>query len=596
VLVDLPAQADNYLDPGCLKTARQPGDVKDAGLERWVCGEATLIALAANDSDLQERCSMLDDRCRQRLDRSPFSAFVQSVSDPSLQARLSESVQMGRGEVRLELKYFKRDSAWAQREWEVAKSALPRLEALFGFNYPRETISMRQSHHIANIGAAGVAFPDIGQVLLSQGSGIDDEATVHELAHQWAGNQLETSWLWEGQAVWATQVVGAEIGVTSWTRNWQGTGYTDPLATWFNGSPIGDSEYWYGKAGAFWIAYEAAIGGRENMTRVLSLVDDYEKSWPLDGEWFLDRGEEVSGANLDDLFLSWVFNRETATPLLAQRRAAHDAVAPLRVRAVEFGFEGIPEDIQENLNHWSFNSVAGQVAEANRLLDDYTKLVADATAAGLPPLDNVKKSWNTGTVRETRGVMADQQQALDAIVNTTRVLENEEPDAPSMKQLAEARVRWAEGDLDGAAHIAATAATTSFNEDAAVKLIALAKEKEAKYTPSFLGRIGLIGKDPGGQIHRAEEAYAAGDPTKALDLAESAFKTWDTADRTGLQRLGALMFAMCLLCGGVFWLLRRMDDDDDLQMTLDPDAAMGGHNLGDPETRRPSWRDWENTN
>ncbi|HEX6031156.1 MAG TPA: hypothetical protein VFY90_06975, partial [Tepidiformaceae bacterium] len=473
---------------------------------------------------------------------------------------------------------------------------IPRLEALFGFNYPHETISMRQSHHIGNIGAAGIAFSNIGEVLLSQGSGIDEEVTIHELAHQWAGYQLETSWLWEGLAEWATRIIGPEIGVTPYPMNWQATGYTDPLATWHDGSSIVDPNYWYGKAGDFWFAYEAAIGGRENMMRVVAQIDDYEKSWPLDGEWFLDRGEEVSGANLDDLFLTWVFNRETAAPLLAQRRAAHDAVAPLRTRATEFGFEGIPEDIQENLNHWSFNSVAGQVAEANKVLDDYTKLVADFTAVGLPPIDNVKKSWNTGTVRETRGVMADQQQALDAIVNTTRVLENEEPNSPSMKQLAEARDKWAAGDLDGAARLAATAATTAFNEDAALKLIALAKEKQAKFTPSFVGRIGLIGKDPAGQIHRAEEAYAAGDPTKALDLAQSAFKTWDGADRTGLQRLAILMFGMCLLCGGVFWLLRRMDGDDDLDITLDPDAARGGHNLGDPEARRPSWRDWENTN
>ncbi|MEX1104138.1 MAG: hypothetical protein WED87_07800, partial [Dehalococcoidia bacterium] len=304
---------------------------------------------------------------------------------------------------------------------------------------------------------------------------------------------------------------------------------------------------------------------------------------------------EVSGANLDELFLTWVYNRDTASPLIQSRREAHTAVGPLRARAVDYGFAGLPTDLQQNLDHWQFTSVPNQVAEATIVLDDYAKLVAEVEAAGLPQIDNVKNAWHTQNIRGVAGVVLDQENALRAIMNSTRVLEHETEGAPSLRQLADARAKWAEGDLVEATRLGAAAATTSFNEDAAVKMIALAKEKQATFKAGFLGRIGLLWKDPAGDIIRAEEAYAAEDPTKAMELAEGAYKAWDTADRAGLIRLSGLMGLMCVLSGGVWWLLRRLDEPDQTQR-LDPYAATGGHNLGDPDERRPSWKDWENSN
>lgn len=596
VLLDLPSAADNVLDPGCLKATGQPGDVKDAGLERWVCGEVTLIALSPDDKDLLAMCADMDDRCRQRIDRSPYSAFVQSISDPSLQGILSQEVQLGRGPVIVDLKYFKRDKAWADKQFAMAIRVMPLLESLYGFNYPHERIVMRQSHHIESIGAAGVAFSNIGEVLLATDTGIDEEVTIHELAHQWAGYQMETSWLWEGLAEYATQTLARDLGVDTRDWGWQATGYTDPIGLWWNGSSVRNPYYWYGKSAAFWFAYRDAVGGSENMTRVLSLVDDYEADWPLDGEWFVDRGEEISGANLDELFLTWVYNRDTAGPLFKSRREAQTLVAAVRTRSAEFGFVGLPIDLQENLDQWTFNGVPAQVNQANALMDEYTRLAGEVEAAGLPQLDNVKRAWNTERMKDIAEVIADQRQALDAIVNSTRVLANESPDAPSLKQLAEARQKWAEGDLDTATRLGAQAATTSFNEDASIKMIALALEKQASFKPSFLGRIGVMWKDPDGQLRAAEEAANAGDPNKALELSQSAFRTWDNADREGIMRLSILMGVMCLLSFGVWWLLRRLDDGQPkLKFQADPYAATGGHSIGDPEGRKPSWRDWENT-
>src|SRR5690606_20071328 len=39
LLVDVPASAENVLDPGCVLASNQPADVRVGGYERWVCGE-----------------------------------------------------------------------------------------------------------------------------------------------------------------------------------------------------------------------------------------------------------------------------------------------------------------------------------------------------------------------------------------------------------------------------------------------------------------------------------------------------------------------------------------------------------------------------
>ncbi|MGH8429297.1 MAG: hypothetical protein ACREUF_02735, partial [Solimonas sp.] len=287
--------------------------------------------------------------------------------------------------------------------------------------------------------------------------------------------------------------------------------------------------------------------------------------------------------------------RETATSLVQSRRTAHNTVAPLRARVAGIVFAGLPTDLQKTLDEWQFGNIPAQVATATTLLDDYLKVVAQVDAVGLPQLDNVRLAWNSRRMDETRTVIGDQRNALDAITNSMRVLEEEEPGSPSLKQLAEAKQKWAEGDLPEATRLGVAAATTSFNEDAAIKMMALAKEKKATFQAGFLGRIGLIWEDPDGDLKRAQEAYDAGYPTRAMELAQSAYEAWDTADRSGLMRLSGLMGLMCLLSAGVWWLLRRLDEPDE-QRRLDPYAAKGGHSLGDPEERRPNWQDWENTN
>lgn len=589
VFIEMPIGGDNYVEPGCLRTQEQPGHVKDAGFERFVCGDATAIAFSTEDKSVQERCARLDDRCRQQL-FLPFSGFAQSITDDAKKGILEADVAMANGPVKLTLRYFSRDRAWAETEFALAQRALPLLEQTFNFPYPHERVDLRQSNFIEFGGAAGLAFPGEGQMLIAHSgdAAFDNEVTVHELAHQWAGRNLETSWLWEGLAQWATEKLAPSLGFTIYDRQWQAWGYTDPLATWWT-SGVTNPDYWYGKASAFWAAYETAIGGPDQMKAVLGQLDDPGTRLPANGRWFQDTGESASGANLDELFLSWVYVRDTAAPLLAERRAAHELITAMLQRTTALGFAGLPTDIQANLSTWQFRPVAGQVAQAQSILDEYDHVTAEAAAAGLTAPTAVAQSWGTTTMANTRRLIEDERQAIEAIVNGANAIADEPPESASHAQLTDARKRFAEGFFADAKRLAAASGTTAYNEAAAGRMLEIAREKAAGFRPDFLSRIGLFFQDPEGDLAKAEAAYAEGDATTALRLSRGAYESWNGASERGLMRLALLAGAMCALSVGTWYLLRRLDPEKPQQRSLG-----SGHVLSE-ESRGGGWRDWENT-
>ncbi|MEO9256394.1 MAG: hypothetical protein ABI305_12690, partial [Tepidiformaceae bacterium] len=370
ILIDVPSTAENYFDPGCVPVADQPGDVTGSGYKRWVCGE--ILRAVFNRSDQTEAaCANLEDRCRQNSTLSPFSAYGQSISDAAARGLLEADVQLSQKTIHLTFRFFKQNQTWADGVFATAQKSLPMLEKLFGNSYPTESLSIRQSTFIEEVGALGISYNTGGDVLITPvGGDFDSEVIVHELAHQWAGGNLSSSWEAEGLAEYAMRTLAPQLGFTPSVRVWQGLGYNDNLALW-DTSANGDADYWYGKAGAFFFAYEKAIGGQANMTKVLAQTSPSSDRAPFDGKWFMDAGEDVSGANLDSLFLQWVFNPQTAGPAVAERRTARDLVNTLTARGVTMGLTGTPKDVSDNLASWTFPPVADQVIQGNAVLDSY---------------------------------------------------------------------------------------------------------------------------------------------------------------------------------------------------------------------------------
>ena len=594
VFVDVPTSGENYFDPGCLKQSPQPSEVKGAGFDRWVCGDVAVVALNTNNPDVLKRCAALDDKCRQRESTTAlFSAFVQSITDQNTRGKLEADVQMKDGPKKLVFGFFRRDQVWAEKQFAVAQAALPRLEETFGYAYPNgDRISMRQSHQIQLIGAAGIAFPEQGEVLLAAGTGFDEEVTVHELAHQWAGFNLTDGWLWEGLAEFSTRTVAPALGITPHDRKWQSFGHKDPLMSWHNGSAISNPDYWYGKAGAFWAAYQTAIGGPENMRKVLALTSPNGSRAPFDGRWFMDNGERLSGSNLDKLFLEWVFNPATASALLADRRAVYDSVAVLHGKAFELGLSGTPSDIFDNLDVWIFAPVPDQIARGTALLASYAAVVALTSEAGLPPSTGVAASWGKQTLAQTAAVIEQQRQAAQVLRDALQQFADGPADSPVAKQLALAREKFASGDYADAKQLASSSVTGALNLGAAAKMIELAERTRADRSPGFLETIGMVLKDPEADLAAARAAYAEGDGARALGLSQAAYEAWSGSNTRGLQLLAMLAGVMCVVSVGVWLMLRRIDSG----AQREAEAARGGRtgHVIEASESKSRWKDWEN--
>ncbi|MEZ4481617.1 MAG: hypothetical protein R3B97_10770 [Dehalococcoidia bacterium] len=602
VLIDVPAASDNFVEPGCFKATDQPVALAEQGFIRFVCGETLAAAIFNDHDDVRLRCAAMSDSCRQRNDPSPFTGFAQSITDPAKQGRLEATIPMAGGDKSLTLLYFRTDEEWARREFEIARSALPLLEAAFGFPYPHDSIVLRESTLISMAGAAGIAFTEDGEMLLNRTDipgRFDEGVAVHELAHQWAGLNLDAPWEWEGLAEWGRMVVAPSFGLPVLDRPvaFSDFGYTDPLATWRVSSSVTHPDYWYGKAGAFWIEYEKSVGGRANMTAVLGQIDDAAAAGKkVDGKWFQDRGEEVSGANLDELFLSWVYVRETASPLLAERRAAHDLVNQLRERARTLALNGLPTDLQANLDAWTFDPVQGQVERANRLLDEYTALLARAAQQGGVGT-GISGRWNKVPLIDIESLLTQMSQALDAMEVSAARLSNGVDDPSGRESLDQARIKFLSGDFAEAKRLAAGATSIGFNKEASAKIIALAKERKRTFSPGFFQTIGMYFEDPAGQITAAESAYDDGDFAKALELANGAIVTWDESQQRGLFRLSVAAGLMTALALGCWWLVRRLDGRRHpaaVASTGKGGLPREGHVLAEPSERAASWRDWMN--
>ncbi len=593
VLIDLPIEGDNAVDPGCVMAADQPAAVTSAGYERWVCGEVVTAAVFTTDASVQERCARMDDRCRQRTHPLPLAASAQSVTDASLITHLRGTVELSERSVPLTLRYFSFDREWAERQFEVAQRALPLLEEVFGFPYPHEEVVLRQSNFVLFAGFGGIAFTEQGEMLIAAMDHGAEHITIHELAHQWAGPvYLEGPWLWEGLAEYATHRVGEQLGVEELHLEWESKPYDDPLATWFSGSEVTDREYWYGKSGAFWEVYADAVGGHEAMTSVLGRMNEDLAALPFDGRWFMDAGEEVSGTNLDELFLDWVWRPVTAQPILAERRAAHNLVDELRAEAAAHGFTGVPLDIVNSLREWSFGAIENQVDRARDLLADHVALVHQIEAAGLKPPGTIIEAWPMTTTAGIAGLIAEQRQAVNALVETGERLAGADPDSPAHGLYRDARIAYNAGDVAEAHRLANAAAETAYTATASERMLMIAAAEQERFSDSFFERIGLIGHAPDERLDQARQAFRAGEHAEALRLARSAFDSWNGAQSRGLQRLAALAAIMSGLAFGAWWLLTRLD-----RAPEEVQKAQEGHYLEhDPnKPRRRSWRDYENT-
>jgi hypothetical protein len=232
-----------------------------------------------------------------------------------------------------------------------------------------------------------------------------------------------------------------------------------------------------------------------------------ETEGAADSRRYMDVLEEVSGARLDELFAEWVFP-DSFRPTLNARRQARDRLEEINRRAAEAGLsDEIPNAIREAIDAWQFDAALVGLGDAEQKLGEFEELkrtldllAGRAQAAGLELPSTIADLVQTWDFPSARLTFVDAVRAMEAYVDAG-------------ERLKDRRSLWE--------------------------------------------HFGLLGKNPGQDLERAEEAFAAGDFVAAADHANGARDAIDDASGTASRRLLILALVLGLIGAGIalgMWL------------------------------------------
>ncbi|HEY5639553.1 MAG TPA: hypothetical protein VIW01_05835 [Dehalococcoidia bacterium] len=449
-----------------------------------------------------------------------YLAGLLEVSQPGAKKLDSFGVPVEAGSVAVSIEYFESEDAASAHQRAVIEATLPLIAGAYGTPY-RNAPSVKVTHsgRQSVLGYEGLAGCTESQCEILISPGARDYTLVHELAHLWS-EIFEARWLSEGFADWAaTQVVGlAPDGLLTGDLT-----PTSPATVPLQLDEWGDAEPLIGAPDE---VTERMLAGYDYSLRfVQTLADELgtetlrevnrrlaEGGEPAGSKRYMDVLEEVSGRNLDSLFLLWVFP-EWSQALIEERREARDRYEAVAARLAAEGLPETPlEPLREALLDWRF-AVAQSLtdtleADIDRALDlqaELRGLKDDADSLGLAVPESIAAAisgWDFG--------------AADDLLESAR---------------------------------------------AALGAYGIARERVAE-PRSLWQRFGLLGEDPDRELAKARQAFDEGHFQRSRERSAAAVDMLDDASRSAMVRLllvAGIFAAFAVAIGVAYWIamLRR---------------------------------------
>ena len=357
---------------------------------------------------------------------------------PSLAGTLSGVVTVSEKQIAVTVSYSgANDEAWARSVLGGVESGLPALVKATGYPYPGPgSIRIDQRTEEDIHGYAGSAACNISYCRIRLTTTSGELTLLHELAHLWT-QPFEKRWLSEGYAEYASMEAAALLGLTS-KPVFAGYGVgtpSIPLSEWDHpinlltagGEEIVAEYEGYDYSYQLFLLLEDAAGA-ENLTAANAILFSEQTPYTVGSRLYMDTLEDVSGVNLDDVFVRWVLGDGTAA-LVAQRREARDRLASLRAQAEPLGL-AVNESIQEHIEKWEFDEALDILARNEANLAVYAEMTAALDAlrpeierAGLPyprAFDEAAETWDFGDIRDA---LPDARAAVEAYEEAKRVAE-----------------------------------------------------------------------------------------------------------------------------------------------------------------------------
>lgn len=444
-----------------------------------------------------------------------YLAALAEVSRPDALSTIPFDVQMKSTKLTVSLAYFQGDDETARHLQDVVAAALPVIEDVYGVPYSGPaTVSVAQGGRQVVLGFEGLTECTAGGCHITISPLADDSTVIHELSHLWS-SLYSKRWLSEGFAQIVEEETAARLppGLVHGDQPGRQPATVQlQLDDWGEvKSVIGTSGDALAKENA---GYDRSLRFLEQLRQEVGLPTLQKVNQAIaaggsaaDSGRFLDRLEDVSGRNLDDLFLLWVFP-DSQRPILELRREARDRLTALNASVQDTGLStGVVQPIQDDVNAWRFGEALAALDTAEAGLATYDSLV--------PRLADLRRNAQTS--------------GLSLADNVDQALK-----------------RW---DFAGAGDLLSRA------EDA-LQAYTNAHEK-VDASRNLWERFGLLGSDPSGDLKAAEQSFAGGDYASAVQHANSASHAINNAGNVALRRMlifAGILIAIAVMIGVALWL------------------------------------------
>ena len=429
-----------------------------------------------------------------------FFAYV-SAQQPAVYADRSLTLPVGDQDVRLLLRAWQDDAAWAKRTGNLFGSALPVLRRDIGLAWPMTEPLVVQESVSRDAGAyAGIFDPAERRIEVAYWAG--PGVMVHQAAHAWFnGSLLADRWADEGFATYYGQraAVALKLGVKPPAMTKAAKAAALPLNAWTRDQPPGSVVDTYGYAASYQLA--SALAKRVGTTVLAKVWGDaagrvgaYQPpadpgagagqavadppetvDGPPDWRGLLDLLEARSGEDLAPLWRRWVI-RPADAPLLKARADARASYARTLALAGQWR---LPRPVRDALRAWSFGRAETLMADARTVIAQRNALEGMAARDAVTLPATMQALFETGALADASALAEGQRDALLAI--------------------------------EGAV------ASRSAQDD-------------------VLGRIGMVGEHPDADVATARAAMTDGDLAASLAASDRAHRAWTVAWQEGRRR------------------------------------------------------------
>lgn len=424
----------------------------------------------------------------------PFDFFAYVSADrPGAFNETTTSAALPSASATVVVRAWDDDPAWGKRMGVLMGRGIPELASLIGLPYPVHGQLRVEEAATSRLGEYAGTYNDTTE-LITVRYDADAIVALHEASHVWFNESLlRGRWIGEAfaeyygvQAAAALDEPGDTFDLTDEElthriplNDWGAIGVENLgvedfayAATYHLATLIADQTDGDGLRTVWRAAHDGdmayqppgAAAGAKPERGVSAETEDWQR--------LLDLLENRTGGAYEDLWRTWVVNPDQAK-LLDARDAAREAYATAVTAADPWQ---LPRDVRAELGAWQFSGVTDDLATARDVLAQRTTIATEATALGLTPSNDLRRTFEgIGGLEAAVAVASDERTSLDALQRAGGLLGRPTTALESMgligsnpaADLAAARTAYEAGDLDAADAHAEAALTTRSAADGA---------------------------------------------------------------------------------------------------------------------------------